>query len=92
MFSVEIMAESSTSTPVIQTPSISKANVADLEKLKSLLASAGANSNITSSILLQNQQLLQGVAAAQAAAQQQVALCQLLPFKIQIFGMLHVIL
>ena len=64
------MAESSTSTPVIQ--NIAKANVADLEKLKSLLASAGANTaNLTSNILLANQQILQqGVAAAQAAQQQ----------------------
>lgn len=64
------MAESSTSTPVIQ--NITKANVADLEKLKNLLASAGANTaNLTSNILLANQQILQqGVAAA---AQQQTA-------------------
>ena len=62
------MAESSTSTPVIQ--NITKANVADLEKLKNLLASAGANTaSLTSNILLANQQILQqGVAAAAQTA------------------------
>jgi len=75
------MAESSTSTSVIQTPGsikpASAANLSDLEKLKSLLASAGANtganaSNLASNMLLQNQQLLlqQGVAAAAAAKPQ----------------------
>lgn len=75
------MAESSTSTSVIQTPGsikpASAANLSDLEKLKSLLASAGANtginaSNLASNMFLQNQQLLlqQGVAAAAAAKPQ----------------------
>ena len=64
------MAESSTSTPVIQ--NLAKANVADLEKLKALLASAGANTaNLTSNILFANQQLLaqQGVASAPSVQQ-----------------------
>ena len=63
---------SDTSTPVIQ--NIAKANLADLEKLKALLASAGANTaNLTNNILLQNPQILQQAQAVQQQAQQAAA-------------------
>lgn len=63
------MADSHTSTPVIQ--NFTKANVADLEKLKALLASAGANTaNLTNNLLLANQQILQQSVVAQAAQHQ----------------------